>query len=161
MAQRKYKTARGAVVDYGTMLTNNELTPALGNMNVNARGDEILSDGTITRTRDQIMKEYYNLNTQVPQDGAIPESSNSAHNVIQEDPYEDQDFDKAAEEAESAKDENAPVATGTNVGKMVSEKSEAQPSGSLASAVAGAKNVSTDSTVDKGDFAETEGVTRI
>jgi len=77
MAQKKYRTAQGKMVDFGAMLTNNELVPALGNMNVNARGDEILPDGTITRTREQLMREYYNMNTPVPTEAPIPESNNA------------------------------------------------------------------------------------
>lgn len=75
---KKYRTSRGQVVDYGAMLNNNERVPAIGNMNVNARGDEIAPDGTIIKTRDQIMREYHNLSTMVPSDGDIPESSNQA-----------------------------------------------------------------------------------
>lgn len=84
---KKYRTARGVTVDMGAMLSNNERVPALGNMNVNARGDEILSDGTIVKSRDQIMREYHNLSTMVPEDSGIPESSNQAV----EDDWEDWD----------------------------------------------------------------------
>ena len=60
MAQKKYRTSQGKMVDFSAMLTNNELTPALGNMNVNARGDEIQPDGTIVKSREDVMREYYN-----------------------------------------------------------------------------------------------------
>ena len=35
-----YKTARGKVIDMGKMVNQNELTPAVGNAKVNARGDK-------------------------------------------------------------------------------------------------------------------------
>ena len=48
---------------------------AIGNMNVNARGDEIDPAGNITKTREQIMREYNELNTMVPTDDSIPEGT--------------------------------------------------------------------------------------
>ena len=89
MPKRVYRTSRGAIVDMSTMLTQNETVPAIGNMRVNARGDEISPDGTITKSRNQIMQEYHNLSTMIPQDGAIPESSDLTANSIQEDDWQD------------------------------------------------------------------------
>ena len=39
-----------------------ELTPAVGNMKVNARGDELGPNGEIVRTREQILQDYYKEN---------------------------------------------------------------------------------------------------
>jgi len=67
MAKRTYRSANGKSVDFGGLLSQNETVPALGNMNVNARGDEITPDGTITKTREQVMREYHQMsNAQVP-----------------------------------------------------------------------------------------------
>lgn len=54
-----YRTANGKMVDFDKLRQKNELTPAVGNARVNARGDEIGPNGEIVRTRDEIMKEYY------------------------------------------------------------------------------------------------------
>ena len=67
---KTYRTSSGKQVDFGALLLANETAPALGNMNVNARGDEIAPDGTITKSREQIMREYNELNTMVPSDDA-------------------------------------------------------------------------------------------
>ena len=63
MAKRNkvYRTAQGRSVDFGALLLANENEPALGNMNVNARGDQINSDGEIVKSREEIMKEYNKL----------------------------------------------------------------------------------------------------
>jgi hypothetical protein len=158
-----YRSSRGKQVDMGALLQGNELTPALGNMNVNARGDEILSDGTITKTRDQVMKEYHRLNATIPSDDAIPESAEAAM-AIQSDIVEDnwEDWDAKTEAAEE--DPEPSVSTGTNVAQMVAGRSteETEPTGSLASSVAGSKSVT--ETVDTTGFEETaadEGVKRI
>ena len=151
MPKRVYRTSRGATVDMSTMLTQNETVPAVGNMRVNARGDEIASDGTITKTRNQIMQEYHNLNTMVPQDGAIPEGTDSVINQIQEDDW--QDWEPAPQ----------PTKEPVNVGKMVEEQTqqtESTPTGGLAAAVKQQQTVTSTAqtpTTDK----DTDGVRRI
>lgn len=55
----QHRTAKGKVVDMDMLRQRNELTPAVGNVRVNARGDEIGPGGKIIRTREEIIKEYY------------------------------------------------------------------------------------------------------
>jgi DNA replication protein DnaD len=58
MPERKiYKTMQGKTLDFDSIRLNNELVPAIGNMKVNARGDEIDTKGNIVRTKDQIVQE--------------------------------------------------------------------------------------------------------
>ncbi len=54
-----YKTAGGKLVDMDKMRMTNETAQAVGNMNVNARGDEVDNQGNIVRSRNEIMREYY------------------------------------------------------------------------------------------------------
>lgn len=143
---KTYRTSSGKQVDFGALLLANETAPALGNMNVNARGDEIAPDGTITKSREQIMREYNELNTMVPSDDAIPEGTNVA---TADDDW--QDWEPAVIAEEPAK----------TVVDKVEEKAKT-PSGGLAAAVAAAKKV--DQTVQpaKGtEEREQEGVRRI
>jgi len=107
---KTYRTANGQSVDFGQLLLGNETVPALGNMNVNARGDEILPDGSISKSREQIMREYNELNTQVPQDDVIVESSNAAKaDAIQEDDWVD--WEPKAPKAKKKKQKAKPVET--------------------------------------------------
>ena len=69
------KSMRGKEIDMEKLNLKNETLPAVGNMKVNARGDEIDPAGNITKKREDIMREYNELNTMVPQDGAIPEGT--------------------------------------------------------------------------------------
>ena len=62
------RTAMGRQIDIDQLTLSNENTIAVGNMGVNARGDELGPGGKIVKTRDQIMKEYYALNTPVAAD---------------------------------------------------------------------------------------------
>lgn len=58
MTKEVYKSANGKVVDMGALRLKNEKTRAVGNMKVNARGDEI-------NERDQVIrKKTEQANTQ-------------------------------------------------------------------------------------------------
>lgn len=68
-----YRTSRGTNVDMDMLRLANESTIAVGNMRVNARGDELGHGGKVVRTRAEIMKEYHKLNTPVADDSAFSE----------------------------------------------------------------------------------------
>lgn len=57
------KTAMGNKIDVEHLIAKNEQTIAVGNRKVNARGDLLGPGGKVVKTRDQIMKEYYEANT--------------------------------------------------------------------------------------------------
>jgi hypothetical protein len=61
--KRVYRTANGKTVDLDGLILVNEQTIAIGNMNVNARGDELGPGGKVVATRNQTMDDYYRLNT--------------------------------------------------------------------------------------------------
>lgn len=50
---------RGKAVDMDLLQQRNELTPAVGNARVNARGDELGPGGKIIRKKEQAVKDYY------------------------------------------------------------------------------------------------------
>jgi len=50
---------QGEQIDIEALFRRNELTQAIGNVNVNARGDELGPSGTIVKTREQKAREYY------------------------------------------------------------------------------------------------------
>jgi hypothetical protein len=55
----KYRTMQGKEIDLEKLMKKNELMPAIGNMRVNARGDELGTGGKIVKKRDEIMIDYY------------------------------------------------------------------------------------------------------
>ena len=59
MTRKVYKSAMGKPVDLGSLILQNEGVRAVGNMNVNARGDVVGTGGKIVKTKEQLMKEYY------------------------------------------------------------------------------------------------------
>ena len=54
-----HKSMRGRVVDMERLTKQNELIPAVGNMRVNARGDQLGDGGKIIKKREEIVAEYY------------------------------------------------------------------------------------------------------
>ncbi len=57
--KKVYRTANGKQVDMDLLRQRNELTPAVGNARVNARGDELGAGGKIVRKREDILKDFY------------------------------------------------------------------------------------------------------
>ena len=57
-----YRTMQGKEIDLEKLASQNELMPAIGNMKVNARGDELGPGGQIIRRREDIVAEYYEDN---------------------------------------------------------------------------------------------------
>ena len=55
-----HRTMQGRMVDMDKLMQQNELTPAVGNMRVNARGDELGTGGRVVRKREDVVAEYYN-----------------------------------------------------------------------------------------------------
>lgn len=53
---------QGREIDMDKLRAQNELMPAIGNMKVNARGDELGPGGQIIRRREEIVGEYYDSN---------------------------------------------------------------------------------------------------
>ena len=54
-----YRTAMGKSVDMGSLIARNEKTRAVGNMNVNARGDTIDSHGKIIKPVTEKVSDNY------------------------------------------------------------------------------------------------------
>ena len=50
---------RGKTVDMDLLRKRNELTPAVGNARVNARGDELGPGGKIIKRRDEVVQDHY------------------------------------------------------------------------------------------------------
>lgn len=72
-----YRSALGSQIDMDNLRLNNEATIAIGNMKVNARGDELGAGGRIAKPRNQAMNEYYKLNTPQVMDSHPLEADNT------------------------------------------------------------------------------------
>ena len=57
-----YTSLQGKQIDMEKLSLKHETTPAVGNVKMNARGDELGEGGKIVKTREQILSEYYEKN---------------------------------------------------------------------------------------------------
>ena len=57
--KRMYRTMQGRMVDIEKLRAANESVQAVGNMNVNARGDVLGPGGKVVNTKENIIKKYY------------------------------------------------------------------------------------------------------
>ena len=63
----QYITAKGNMIDMNKLINKNELTVAVGNMKVNARGDKLGSGGQIVKTPHENMKKTLPEEIQEPE----------------------------------------------------------------------------------------------
>ena len=57
--KRMYRTMQGRMVDIEKLRAANESTQAVGNMNVNARGDVLGAGGQVVTPKAKVMQKYY------------------------------------------------------------------------------------------------------
>ena len=72
MAKNTHTSLRGKTVDMSLLQKKNELTPAVGNARVNARGDTLGAGNKIIKTREEASKEYYGSSAIVPDQAPAP-----------------------------------------------------------------------------------------
>jgi hypothetical protein len=72
-----HRTARGLPIDIDRLRLANESTIAVGNMKVNARGDQLGQGGKVIKTRAQIMNEKNKLHGQLANDFEVLESADT------------------------------------------------------------------------------------
>ena len=66
MTSKIYKSAQGKTVDLGALILENETVRAVGNMNVNARGDVLNSANKVIESKNrQVQRQYKRQSTNV------------------------------------------------------------------------------------------------
>ena len=91
MTSKVYRTAQGKIVDLGALQSQNEHVRAVGNMQVNARGDKIDANGRVISTRSQQVNRNLDRTTNSvsePVPRAKNESELAAMRVAQEEKIE-------------------------------------------------------------------------
>lgn len=125
------RTAMGDGVDMDMLRLANENTIAVGNMKVNARGDQLGPGGKVIKTRAQVMSEHHalNMSTQLAShDDEIRESMSAEPEVLVQQPS----------------NVLQPTAVDEPVAESESIPSYTKPRGSFAEAVAGQTEVTQD-----------------
>jgi len=74
MTKEVYRSANGKTVDMGALRLQNEKVRAVGNMRVNARGDEIDDNNNIIRKKSEQVKGQYQKQTNQPRPNSKDEN---------------------------------------------------------------------------------------
>jgi hypothetical protein len=155
MTRRQYRTAQGKIVDLGALQLQNEHVRAVGNMNVNARGDTIDSKGNSIDSRNRQLNRQYNKQTAAVDDTPLPSSRRMARQ-------------QAQAQADTVAVESVPSTVAVTEPESPQEISqEASPqttesSGGLAAAIAKARSIKQEPLKSpKQQAQETPGVRKI
>jgi hypothetical protein len=76
-----YRTARGRELDMNKIVNQNELTIAVGNAKVNARGDKLGPNGQIIQRREDIQRA--NDTVAIPDQISVREAQPTAKSVVE------------------------------------------------------------------------------
>lgn len=132
-----HRTAQGRQLDMESLRLQNELVPALGNMRVNARGDQLGPGGKIIKTREMIMDEYYRAkpspNENIPTSSSIPMRSPNRR--------PSQPLPTSNKQIASTEFKAAEATPDEIVDNITNQEPETELKGGLAAAVARTKNM--------------------
>lgn len=109
--KRVYTTANGKQINLDALIAQNESTIAVGNMKVNARGDQLGPGGRVEAGKNQVMQEYYKLNTPVAVDAAPTPSVKKQKDLV--DDWTEPTVDSTAENTEETASPKKPVLRGS------------------------------------------------
>jgi len=177
MTKRVYQTAQGQSIDLGAIVLKNEHVRAVGNMNVNARGDKIDNDNRVVDQRNQQLQRQAERTTiPVNNVAATPvHTSNSHAKRNRERALAQAMLDKQNQETNVDSDpvinmdpvavdpvEDTPVETAAPTEPRTTVVDDTSGTGGLASAIARSKVVSQEKLKTAKQLAqEKPGVTRI
>jgi len=173
MTRRIYKSAMGKPVDMGSLLLQNERVRAVGNMNVNARGDRLDSNNQVVEPKNQQVQRRYNRQTNVSTGPAQSSTISAKEEVFQPvvDPTDDfldlPTDEPAAEPVVVTEPVTAPVAEPVEVAPIVIEEPPAVSTpaatqgGGLAGAIARTREVKQELEKTRRQQAQAQGVRRI
>lgn len=131
MTKKVYRTANGKTVDMGALLLQNENVRAVGNMNVNARGDVLDSNNTVIDQKNRQVQRQYQ------------KQSKKATNVSTEKIYSSQKAlqRELAAQDESTEVEESPVDIIEEPAPVEEPTLSDAPRGGLAAAIARARTI--------------------
>jgi hypothetical protein len=152
MTRKVYKSAMGKTVDMGSLLLQNERVRAVGNMNVNARGDRLDSNNQIVEPKNQQAQRRYRKQSNVSA-GPAHSSTRSAKETVQQpmvdptDSFLDLPMDEPPAESVAHSD--------------ATEQQVTPAQGGLAGAIARSREVKQELEKTRRQQAQAQGVRRI
>ena len=90
--RKVHRSANGKIVDMDMLRQRNELTPAVGNARVNARGDQLGAGGKIVRKKEELLKDYYQSNPGVKEEHSVAKNQPTATETAEWEEDDDGNF---------------------------------------------------------------------
>ena len=87
MTSKIYKSSQGRSIDLGTIMLQNEKVRAVGNMNVNARGDKLDSNNTVIETKPRQIQRQ-NARTTTVSTASVQSSATKAKKARKNQPQQ-------------------------------------------------------------------------
>lgn len=84
--KKTYTTAQGKAISMDSVRLANENVIAVGNMKVNAKGEQLGPGGVPAETRRKMVNDYYNLHTPVVTDVVAPHQQAQSAPVVEAEP---------------------------------------------------------------------------
>lgn len=152
MTSKVYRTAQGKSIDLGTIMLQNEHVRAVGNMNVNARGDKLDQNNRVVETKPRQIQRQ-NARTTNVSDELVQTSSNKAKRTRKEkSPAETQHTAPVLEDS-LPQPVSAPPAQNIPTPKI--------PEGGLAAAIARQREVKQELEKTRRQQAQSKGLRKI
>ena len=173
---KSYRSARGKLVDLDRILNSNETTRAVGNMNVNARGDTIDSQNKTVQSRnDRVKNAYRKQHKNVVVDDVVPTSKRHAQKIANMEAQLEEAKTEATRIAEAYSQEKMKVEEPVKVSKPAEQPAPSdvaapdpvvepavKAGGGLAAAIAKARESKQELLkTERQESRESEGVKRI
>ena len=146
MSRKIYRSAMGTPVDLGALFLQNEHTRAVGNMNVNARGDVLDSANRVVETKTRQAQRKYRRQTNVT---AGPVGTKPQQDMSQAVDVSDTFADLPQDEPE------------TILEPVVNAKESPAPRGGLAAAIARSREVKQELEKTARQRAQEQGLKKI
>jgi len=160
MTSKVYRTAQGKIVDMGSITLQNEMVRAVGNMNVNARGDRLDGANKVIDSRNRQVQRQVQRQSNMS-DAPIHTSTVTAKQSRVEQPEEEILFDQpvVVNHVDIAVPEIAVAAAPAPVDLNIDQS--AIPAGGLAAALAKAKTVKQTLDLTPRERAQAQGVRKL
>jgi hypothetical protein len=84
MTRKVYKSAMGKAVDLGSLILQNEAVRAVGNMNVNARGDRLDGNNRVIDQKNRQVQRQYQRTTNVSNSAPVQTGTRAAKQTAAE-----------------------------------------------------------------------------
>jgi hypothetical protein len=155
MTRKVYKSAMGKPVDMGALMLQNEQIRAVGNMNINARGDVLDSQNRVIESRNKTAQRQYRRQSSntvpIPTTQNSKEAKNSQAASQTQDTFDDLPTD----------DFDLPGVTDAPSSAPTPDQSSDAPRGGLAAAIARTREVKQELEKTQRQQQQAQGVRKI